>query len=204
MSGSVFYTPIPTEALIPSNEEIAARLRTPVGFRDAQIHALEQELRRTIQAGMTAVRVPIRRLKGDALQLASACIQSAALKKNLEGCNDAYLMAVTLGMQTERFLHRLAILSPAKHFTADALASAYAEAAADFANGILFKEKRLTKRFSPGYGDLPLSIQPQLISLTEANKYLHISLNESLLMIPQKSITAILGIYEQEDQGETI
>jgi len=62
----------------------------------------------------------------------------------------------------------------------------------------------LARRFSPGYGDLPLSIQPQMISATNANKYLHISVNESLLMIPQKSITAIIGIRSEAGEGESI
>jgi cobalamin-dependent methionine synthase I len=104
------------------------------------------------------------------------------------------LFAVTLGLSCERWLKKISLLSPAKHFLADALASAYAEAAAELADTILSKDLDTAPRFSPGYGDLPLSIQKDLICLTEANKYLHIDMQDSFLMIPQKSITAIIGI----------
>ena len=201
MMGEILYQNFPTEALSPSDEEIAARLRTPIGYRDEAILQVERELKETIQAGMVAARVPIE-IYGDILRFPNFSAQSAALAKNLEGCREAYLMAVTLGIKTERWLHRLSILSPAKHFLADGLSSAYAEAAADLASAMLENEKRLASRFSPGYADLPLSIQSDLLNATEANKYLHITLSDSLLMIPQKSITAIIGIKAEDGKGE--
>ncbi len=204
MSEVILYERIPTDALRLSAEELSARLRTPLGYRDVTVDALEQELRHTICAAMTAVRVPILRKGDHALDLSAFSVESAALTKALSDCDEAYLLAVTLGMQTERWLHRLSILSPAKHFTADALASAYAEAAADVATEQLAKKNLLTNRFSPGYGDLPLEIQPQMLAITGARRHLGITLSDSFLMIPQKSITAILGICPRPDQGETI
>ena len=203
MMGEILYVNLPTEVILPSDAEIAARLRTPIGYRDEAILQTERELKETIQAGMVAARVPIG-IDGDRLHFPDFSVQSAALAKNLEGCREAYLMAVTLGMQTERWLHRLSILSPAKHFLADGLSSAYAEAAADLANAMLGEEKRLASRFSPGYADLPLSIQSDLLNAMEANKYLHITLNDSLLMIPQKSITAIIGIRSEDSKENKI
>ena len=201
MTGEILYQNLPTEAIRPSDEEIAARLRTPIGYRDEAIEKIEKELKETIQAGMVAVRVPIT-IQGDILRFPDFSAESAALAKNLAGCREAYLMAVTLGIKTERWLHRLSILSPAKHFLADGLASAYAEAAADLANAMLGDGKRLASRFSPGYADLPLSVQSDLLNAVDANKYLHISLSDSLLMIPQKSITAIIGIKSEDGKGE--
>ncbi len=201
MMGEILYQNFPTEALLPAEEEIAARLRTPIGYRDDAIEKAERELKETIQAGMVAVRVPIE-IQGDVLLFPDFSAESAALAKNLAGCREAYLMAVTLGIKTERWLHRLSILSPAKHFLADGLASAYAEAAADLANAMLGEKKHLASRFSPGYADLPLSIQSDLLNATEANKHLHITLSDSLLMIPQKSITAIIGIRSEDGKGE--
>ena len=196
MSEAVFYTRLATQDLYPSAQELAARLKTPISYRDDAIDALENELRKTLCAAMCAVRVPILRNADESLDFPTFSTESEALKKAMEGCDEAFLLAVTLGMQTEQWLHRLSILSPAKHFTADALASAYAEAAADLATALLAKNTVLTHRFSPGYGDLPLSIQPQMLRATEANKFLHITLSDGLLMIPQKSITAVL------DKGE--
>jgi hypothetical protein len=199
----IFYAPIPAEALRPAEEEIAARLRIPMGYRDAQIDALEKELKGSLRVGMAAIRVPFL-LRENTFAFPTFSVESAALAKCLSGCREAYLLAVTLGMQNERWLHRLSILSTAKHFLADALSSAYAEAAADYANALLAKENTLTNRFSPGYGDLSLSLQPHLISATNANKLLHITLTDSLLMVPQKSITAIIGIRSEDHKGEIL
>ncbi len=204
MREDVFYAQIPTEALHPAAEELAARLRVPIGYRDAEIDALEKELKEVLQVGMCAAHMPILKNENGYIELPAFSVKSTALSKNLADCREVYLMAVTLGMRAERWLHRLSVLSPAKHFAADALASAYAEAAAEYANRALAVDHTLTRRFSPGYGDLPLSIQPQMISATNANKYLHISVNESLLMIPQKSITAIIGIRSEAGEGESI
>lgn len=201
--GEIFYAPIPTEVLHPSDEEIAARLRIPLSYRDAQMDALEKELKGTLQVGMVATRVSFVRHE-NTLDFPTFSAESAALAKCLLGCKEAYLFAVTLGMQNERWLHRLSLLSPAKHFLSDALSSAYAEAAADYANALLEKEKTLTNRFSPGYGDLPLSLQPHLLSALNANKLLHITLSDTLLMIPQKSITAIVGIRSDDCEGENL
>ncbi len=195
MNRGVFYSALPTDALLPDETERAARLRVPLNYRDDAMNAIEAELKRTVRAAMVAVCVSVQETEDGALSFGGFFkTESEALKKNLLGCRSAYLLAVTLGMETERFLHRISILSPAKHFLADALASVYAEAAAELANQMLAREHSLAKRFSPGYADLPISLQPALLSALEANKYLHITLKDSFFMIPQKSITAIIGI----------
>ena len=51
-----------------------------------------------------------------------------------------------------------------------------------------------SNRFSPGYGDLPLETQVEFFRLMDCNRQIGISLNDSLLMTPSKSVTAIFGI----------
>lgn len=58
----------------------------------------------------------------------------------------------------------------------------------------------LTDRFSPGYGDLPLKHQPDVLRLLEAQKRLGINLTSSGLMIPRKSVTAIMGISRERQK----
>ena len=53
---------------------------------------------------------------------------------------------------------------------------------------------RLRPRFSPGYGDLPLEMQKDIFSLLGCPSNVGITLNESLIMSPSKSVTAIVGI----------
>ena len=194
MNTGVLYLPLSPMDLHPTEAEIAARLRVPLGYRDAAIEETERALLSSISPAMTAVRVKISRPTEGNIRIGDFFVHSAGLEKNLSGCNEAFIFAVTLGLSCERWIRRLSLLSPAKHFLADGLASAYAEAAAELANEILAKDLNTAPRFSPGYGDLPLSAQKDLLSATEANKYLHIELQESFLMVPQKSITAIIGI----------
>lgn len=49
-------------------------------------------------------------------------------------------------------------------------------------------------RFSPGYGDLPLALQPDLLNFLNAQRWVGITVGETLLMSPMKSVTAIMGI----------
>jgi cobalamin-dependent methionine synthase I len=56
----------------------------------------------------------------------------------------------------------------------------------------------MNRRFSPGYGDLPLNVQAKFLEIMQASKKLGIYLNESDLMIPRKSVTAILGVFENK------
>ena len=55
----------------------------------------------------------------------------------------------------------------------------------------------LRPRFSPGYGDFPLECQPALLGALEAGKRIGIKLTDSLLMMPSKSVTAVMGISKK-------
>ena len=54
----------------------------------------------------------------------------------------------------------------------------------------------LTWRYSPGYGDLPLEAQRELVRALDTHRKIGVSLTESCLMMPSKSVTAILGISD--------
>ena len=53
----------------------------------------------------------------------------------------------------------------------------------------------LNRRFSPGYGDLPIETQAKFLAVTDATKRVGINLSDSFLMIPRKSVTAIIGLF---------
>ena len=52
-------------------------------------------------------------------------------------------------------------------------------------------------RFSPGYGDLPLEIQKDLCRMLNASRRIGLTVSESMLMVPCKSVTAVIGIAEE-------
>ena len=60
-----------------------------------------------------------------------------------------------------------------------------------------FKPKHLTDRFSPGYGDFPFSQQRDFFELLDITRRIGVSLSESGLMLPQKSVTALIGVSDR-------
>ena len=120
-------------------------------------------------------------------------VASAPLARLLCTAKEGYLLAATLGHEVDAFLRRAAVRSASAHFLADAAASAAADGLCDLAVTAL-PDKRLTPRFSPGYGGWPLSGQRQVLSFLRAGELLGIRLTESGLMLPTKTVTAVTGV----------
>ncbi len=179
-----------------SESEAAQRLGMPRGLTPEGAESLKKEILSAIDCKMAAVRVPVS-VFGSEITLGDMKLESENLSYALGESKEAFVFAVTLGMGAERLLIRLSRLSVSEHFIADALLSAYAEAAADRAQEILNTYAKTKKRFSPGYGDLPLEIQPMILKALDSEKTLGITITEGLLMKPQKSITAIVGIENE-------
>ena len=136
---------------------------------------------------------------GIALEGSNLILTGHNIARHLDGCTLACLLAVTLGMQTERELARLQATNPLDALLFDACASSMAEEAAQAASRRITElagEASLvpTKRFSPGFGDLPLELQDAFLQTIDAGKLLGIHATSSHLMMPMKSVTAIVGL----------
>ena len=114
--------------------------------------------------------------------------------KNLEKSDTVYVFAVTLGLAVDRLIKKKAALSAADGFVYNAVASALAEAACDLAESEITGDVDCRPRFSPGYADFSLSHQRELLAMLDAEHRIGIALTDSLLMIPTKSITAVIGV----------
>ncbi len=127
-------------------------------------------------------------------------LESEALARNLKGCEKAVIFAVTCGTELDRLISKYGRLSPTKALLFDAIGAERVEAIADEFTNELTEELSLKSkpRFSPGYGDLPLNAQKNIFSLLQCEKNLGLYLNESLLMMPCKSVTAIAGLYKTD------
>ncbi|MCI8442382.1 MAG: hypothetical protein HFG27_07615 [Provencibacterium sp.] len=121
-----------------------------------------------------------------------------AVQRHLCGCRQCILMAATLGLETDRLLQRTQLQNMALAATMDACASAAIE---DVCNRLCRKliesSGPLTARFSPGYGDLPLTLQRDFIRLLDAPRKIGLTLTESCMLTPQKSVTAVMGILPE-------
>ena len=119
-------------------------------------------------------------------------------RKMLADCPQAAVLVCTLGAEFDRWMRQLSLRDMARAVMLDALGSAFVEAGCDAAEDAIrtrFPGKYLTDRFSPGYGDLPLEVQPQLLALSGGTR-IGVTLTDSMLMAPQKSVTAVLGIAD--------
>ena len=122
---------------------------------------------------------------------------SASLANHLQNCKQAVLFAATTGLAAEQQRKRAEVASPAKALVLDAVGTAAAEALCDrfCANRAKASAgQQLRPRFSPGYGDLPLELQKELLTCLDSHRKIGLSLSESMMMTPQKSVTAIVGV----------
>ena len=191
------YRVIPVKQLILNRGETARRLHTAKNFEMEQIDECLEELKKTVNCKFAAVRCKVRYLSDDCLDIGFGAFKSITLMKNFQGCKEAFVFAVTLGHGVERLLAQLSLVSPAKHFIADALASSMAESAANLTDKLVKGDILCRPRFSPGFGDLGLEIQPKILEMVNAQRLLGITTNKSYMMSPGKSVTAIMGIKNE-------
>lgn len=136
--------------------------------------------------------------EGDECRLGEMLLRSASLVKALEGCDRAVVFAATIGLELDRALIKYNRLDAAKALFLQALGAERVEALCD---AFCAEFEGAKMRFSPGYGDLALDTQRALFALLDCPRKLGLTLNESLLMSPSKSVTAIMGLAAK---GESV
>lgn len=153
-----------------------------------------------IRPAAAAVVFDIKR-DGEKLFVADTELEGKSIKKLLAPCNKCVVMAITVGFELDMKIAALGSSSPALSLLADAAASSAVEDACDACCERIESELgvKLTPRFSPGYGDLPMNIQPALLTLTNARRYLGLTVGTGCMLSPIKSVTAIAGIKEVEN-----
>ncbi|MGL4656158.1 MAG: vitamin B12 dependent-methionine synthase activation domain-containing protein [Sarcina sp.] len=123
----------------------------------------------------------------------------------LKNCDKVVLMAVTLGNEIERMIRLTQRRDMTKTVILDSIATTYVEAVCDKIEDEIYQEckkdgKSLSFRYSPGYGDLPLSVQGEFLDTLNARRLIGLNLTDTNLLIPRKSVTAILGIKNEESK----
>ena len=124
--------------------------------------------------------------------------RSKSLERNLRDCERVILFAATLGSKVEVLLHRYNMIQMSKAVVMQAASVAMLETFCDEKNQELknsyeAKSWYLRPRFSPGYGDFPLECQREIAPALEMGKRIGINLTDTLLMMPSKSVTAVIG-----------
>ena len=176
--------------------ECALRLGIPREKAKEYIDRYKNELLQVVNPKYAYIKVPVFTNCEGRVDIGFTHFFSQDLCKNLKGCESAYVMAITTGIETDRFISKKSVYSVAEGFIYDAISSAFAEAICDKVSDLLSLKNSLGPRFSPGYGDAPMYIQSSILDALCAGKLIGISLGENFLMTPRKSITAIQAILK--------
>ena len=130
---------------------------------------------------------------------------SKGLCRLLAECREGYVLLATLGMDVDMAMRLLMVTDAAAGAALGACGSAYIDVYMDSvlrreAEALRVNGMALTPRFSPGYGDAPLTMQRDILALCGA-KTLGVQLTRGGLMLPEKSVTAIMGITREGAQS---
>lgn len=126
---------------------------------------------------------------------------SKDIRKMLENASSAIVFAATTGIELDRLIKKYSVLSPSRALCFQAIGTERIESLCnafckDISQRKAAEGKSLTPRFSPGYGDFTIEAQRDIFTLLSPSAKIGLSLNESLIMSPSKSVTAIMGVSE--------
>ncbi|MBO8433869.1 MAG: Vitamin B12 dependent methionine synthase activation subunit [Tyzzerella sp.] len=128
---------------------------------------------------------------------------SKNLSKNLTGCESIVLFGATLGTGVDMLIKKYTKLDMSYAVILQAVSATVIEEYCDICQREI--EEKLSKedkfirpRFSPGYGDFSIENQKMLVNMLECQKKIGLMLTESLMLVPSKSVTAVMGVSKEK------
>ncbi len=175
------------------------------GDAPAQLHALadtcEKRLLSAVSPRFTYKVFPLRFCEEGVLCEGSRLLLTGEdIRAHLDGCSHAVLLCVTLSGGADAAIRRAMAEEITAGTLTDAMASALTEQVCDLAEEEILAgmpESYAAWRFSPGYGDLPLSVQEEFLRVLDAQKRVGVCVSECGLLLPRKSVTAIIGLSDK-------
>ncbi len=133
------------------------------------------------------------------ISFADVTLQSRDLGNNLKDCKKVALLAATLGPQVDALIRRHSTVNPVYASILQATGAMFIEEVVDLVNDeikkIAVSQGLKTKpRYSPGFGDVPLEVQKDFFRLLPCTR-IGLTLMDTLIMAPEKSVTAFVGLY---------
>ena len=139
------------------------------------------------------------KLEGVCIPAAELLLTGESIRRHLSGCRSVVLLAATLSAEADKLIRQAQVDGMAEALAADALCSAAIEQVCNRAEEEIFSQVEApfrTWRFSPGYGDLPIDVQQGFAAALNAQRRIALTVTESCLLVPTKSVTAIIGISD--------
>ncbi len=153
-----------------------------------------------------SVTIPNGSEKGVFFDNAAVFVPSKDLAHLLMHVNSCYIIAATLGAEVDRQISLMQRVDMMKAVMLDACASVLIDRVCDDIEmeiaSQLDEGLYLTMRYSPGYGDVSLELSASLLKWLQASKTIGLSLTQSNMLIPTKSVTALIGISTQMENRQ--
>ena len=181
-------------------DEIARYMRMGRQAPDGTLARRMDELRVEAEAICRPARTWRRfRLSDGAIASGSARLDiGGTLARHIDGCHAAYLACGTVGAGFDAFQRRVSVTSGADALIVQAIGAALVEKLMDSVEGEIRMEleegETLVPRYSPGYGDFPLASQRTILTLLDTPRRIGVSLTDTLLLVPSKSVSAVIGV----------
>lgn len=164
-----------------------------------------EETKRIINPRVVLRKYPIKKKKlfGEKSQVildgANLILESNDVHDLLLECDECILIAATLGLEIEKEIRKLTYTDLTKGIIIDSCATTAIEEVCnmvedDIAKRLLKKDKYITYRYSPGYGDLAIENNSYINNILNSQKEIGLTVTNSGIMIPRKSVVALIGI----------
>lgn len=128
-------------------------------------------------------------------------LESKNLCTCLNGCKGAFVFVATTDMALDRLINKYSQLQFAKSVVIDAIGSSAVECFCDILCRHLQSEYNvsLRPRYSPGYGDLSILCQGDVLKVCDSERKIGVTLTQRHMMLPKKSVSAIVGVRPSDE-----
>lgn len=162
------------------------------------------ELERVADKRITYQIFPMEMGDDNTIEIGTMKVTSKSLSKNLRGCEQVVLLGATLGVQVDLLMKRYSYTDMARVVVLQACAAAMLEEYLDEQQEIISEKMGeeglyLRPRFSPGYGDFSILHQKDMLVMTDAAKKIGLTMTDSSMLTPVKSVTALIGLSRQQE-----
>ncbi len=136
-------------------------------------------------------------LKEEKVEGTTFLLEGNSIKEHLRDCEKVVFLCATISADVDKLIRQKQVSSMSEAVVIDALASTAIEQVLDQVENIImkdFEEYEHTWRFGLGYGDFPITLQKEFLTILDANKRIAVGVNESMMLMPTKSVTCVIGL----------
>lgn len=186
-----------------NKEEILRYMRTNSHTENPQILALVDDAMAEIEKNVTPkslYRIFDCEVADDELIIGDYHFKSKRLADHLKGCHRVVMFGATLGTACDRIIKIAMATDTAKAIALQAAAASKIEEVCDNLEETIktAHQVNLRQRYSPGYFDLDITEQKKFFALIELTKRIGLTLTDTCEMVPSKSVTAFIGIEDND------